>query len=90
MMADFLIIFIQIVFGLLEWAVLIHVLYSWIRPFSNSFFYQLLTSLVTPFYRIVRFIVPRIGPFDLSPLLSLLLIQLIGSVCISFVIRFIT
>lgn len=90
MITDFLIIFIQIVFGLLEWAVLIHVLYSWIRPFSTSFFYQILTSLVTPFYRIVRSVVPRIGPFDFSPLLSLLLIQLVGSLCINLVIRFMT
>jgi len=90
MIATYLIVFIQVFFGLLEWAVIIHVFYSWIRPHSTSFFYMVISSIVIPLYRIVRRIIPLMGPFDLTPLFTLIGIDVVGYLLTNLVIRLVS
>jgi YggT family protein len=90
MIAYYLITFIQVFFGLLEWAVIIHVFYSWIRPHSTSFFYMVISSIVIPLYRLIRRIIPVLGPLDLTPLFALISIDIIGYLLTNLVIRLVS
>ncbi len=75
--AIFLVYFLQMLFGLVEWCVLLAVLYSWFRPHSASPFHRFLRSVVDPLYRIVRRVIPPLGPIDLSPILVLFGLELL-------------
>ncbi len=75
MAAVYLFRFVEIVLSLLEYTVLIHVIYSWVRPQSTSFFYQLIASIVQPMFRFIRKIIPPFGPLDFTPLFCLIGIE---------------
>lgn len=76
--------FISIFFGLLEWSIIIHVIYSWIKPHSKSTFYQNISSIVTPLFRLVKKVIPKFGPLDLTPLATLIAIEVIAYFLLSF------
>lgn len=87
MMINALALFIEVFCGLLEWCILLQVFYSWIRPNSTSYFYQLISSVVIPIYKPIRRIIPSLGPLDLTPLIALLLVEAFGYIIINLLIQ---
>jgi YggT family protein len=44
-----------------------------------------LRDVTEPYLRIFRRFVPRIGPFDLSPMVAIVVLQIVGSIVVSAV-----
>ncbi|MCG8353316.1 MAG: YggT family protein [Chloroflexales bacterium] len=78
-MSDFLVMFIQLLFQVLTMTILARVLLSWVDPTGNMRISQVLRDLTEPILAPIRSILPNIGMIDLSPLVALLLLQVIGS-----------
>jgi YggT family protein len=71
------------VLGLLHWVisgltgiVLLYAILSWVQPNSGSM--MLLSRLVEPFLAPLRNALPQLGGIDLSPLVLLVLLQVVG------------
>jgi YggT family protein len=69
--------FIDILFNVLLFAILGRVLISWIDPMGNMRVTQILNEITEPILAPLRSVLPQIGMFDLSPIVAMLLIQLV-------------
>ena len=55
-----------------------YVILSWIRiPYSLSWLQRFLYDVCEPYIRIFRRLLPPVGPFDLSPLIAILVLYLV-------------
>jgi YggT family protein len=79
---------IQYLLGILTWIIIIQAIMSWLVAFNvintyNDFVRQFLYALdkiTEPIYRPIRRIMPDFGALDLSPLVVIILIQIIDHV----------
>ena len=79
---------IDFLLGVLLWIIIIQAVLSWLVVFnvvntSNDFVRQVLyalSRLTEPLYRPIRRIMPDFGALDFSPLVVLLLIQILRSI----------
>jgi YggT family protein len=78
-MANYIQTFVDILFNVLLFAILGRVLISWIDPMGNMRVTQILREITEPILAPIRSILPSIGMIDLSPLVAMLLIQLLHS-----------
>lgn len=76
-MSSFPVTFISLLFNVLLFAILGRVLVSWIDPLGNMRISQILREITEPILAPIRSVLPTIGMFDLSPLVAILLIQLL-------------
>lgn len=76
-MSEFLVTFISLLFNVLLFAILGRVLVSWIDPLGNMRVTQILRDITEPILAPIRSVIPTIGMIDLSPLVAILLIQLL-------------
>ena len=80
---------ISVITQILTFAILFRVLLSWVVRNPNSqnetliSIYRVLTQITEPILAPLRRIVPTVGMFDLTPIVAMVLIQIIGSVLIS-------
>ena len=74
-MVTFLII-VRYVCDILTIIILLRVIVSWYTSSTNAFF-RFLRWLTEPILAPLRRIIPRVGRFDFSPLVAIILIQLI-------------
>lgn len=74
---------LSIVLRLLEFyqiLIIVYVLMSWLRPSGALFdIYRTLGTIVEPWLGIFRKIVPTMGMLDISPIVALIALQLLGS-----------
>jgi YggT family protein len=78
-MYSFLVNFIQLLFNALSFVILASVLLSWIDPMGNMRVTQIARELSEPILSPIRSILPSMGMFDFSPIVALLLLQLVGN-----------
>jgi YggT family protein len=78
-MASYIQTFVDILFNVLLFAILGRVLISWIDPMGNMRVTQILREITEPILAPIRSVLPSIGMIDLSPLVAMLLIQLLHS-----------
>ncbi|PDV97653.1 YggT family protein [Candidatus Chloroploca asiatica] len=78
-MAGFFVTFINLLFQVLLFAILGRVIVSWIDPMGNMRVTQILRELTEPILAPIRSVLPTMGMIDLSPLVALLLLQLLQS-----------
>lgn len=78
-MASYIQTFVDILFNVLLFAILGRVLISWIDPMGNMRVTQILREITEPILAPIRSVIPSIGMIDLSPLVAMLLIQLLHS-----------
>jgi uncharacterized protein YggT (Ycf19 family) len=83
--AAFVGVLIASLFGVLHWLVsglsviiLLYAILSWIQPNSGSM--MLLSRIVAPWLAPIRNAIPQPGGIDLSPLVLLLILQIVGMV----------
>jgi YggT family protein len=76
-MSGFLATFINLLFQALFFAILGRVLISWIDPLGNMRVTQILREITEPILAPIRSVLPTIGMIDLSPLVAILLLQLL-------------
>lgn len=73
----------SLTFSLLELAILVRVIASWIPAMSGSRWLRWAWTLSEPILGPLRRALPTLGPIDISPLVALLLLQLLGG----FIVR---
>jgi YggT family protein len=76
-MSGFVTTFISLLFQALFFAILGRVLISWIDPMGNMRITQILREITEPILAPIRSVLPTMGMLDLSPLVALLLLQLL-------------
>jgi len=64
-------------------AIFIRVLLSWFPIDPRNPLVTLLYDVTEPILEPLRRVIPRMGMFDLSPLVALLLIQLLGNLAVN-------
>jgi YggT family protein len=82
---DLLIYFIDVFFTLLSLAILARVLLSWVRvsPYHPAvdFLYRITEPILAPLRRII----PPLGMVDISPVIALILLQIIQQILVAII-----
>ena len=78
-MSNYVESFVNLLFNVLLFAILGRVLISWIDPMGNMRVTQILREITEPILAPIRSVLPNFGMIDLSPLVAMLLIQLLHS-----------
>ena len=73
----------SLTFSLLELAILVRVVASWIPALAGARWLRWAYTLSEPILEPLRRVLPTLGPIDISPLVALLLLQLIGGFIVS-------
>ena len=76
-MSGFLATFINLLFQALFFAILGRVLISWVDPMGNMRITQILREITDPILEPIRRVLPTFGMIDLSPLVAMLLLNLL-------------
>lgn len=73
----FTLTFLNLLFNALFIAILGRVLMSWVDPTGSSRISQILFDITEPILAPIRNVVPSIGMFDISPIIAMLLLNII-------------
>jgi YggT family protein len=84
-MAGTLVTFISILANVLFFAILIRALMSWIMPNDTSGISRVLQDVTEPVLAPIRRVLPPVGGIDFSPLLAMVLLQVVSQVLINLV-----
>jgi YggT family protein len=82
-MSSFLATFFSLLFDALFIAILGYVIMSWIDRSGSTRASQVLREIADPILSPIRSIMPSTGPLDFSPIIALLLLQLLKGVILS-------
>jgi len=82
---DLLIYFVDVFFTLLTLAILARVLLSWVRVSPYHPAVELLYRITEPILAPLRRVIPSIGMVDISPVIALLLLQIIQEVLVAII-----
>ena len=74
---DFLFDFIRLLCDVLVIAILLRTILSWISPRPTNILAVILHKVTEPLLAPLRRIIPRVGMFDFTPLVAIILIRLI-------------
>ncbi len=74
----FLFSFIRILAEVLTMAILIRVILSWFSSGPTNMLTNLLYQVTEPILTPLRRIIPRVGVFDFTPMVAIILLQLIA------------
>ena len=70
--------FLRLLCEVLTVAIFIRVILSWISPTPNTLT-VILGKITEPILAPLRHIIPRVGMFDLTPMVAIIILQLIAS-----------
>ena len=76
---EFLLYFISTLFFILQFAIIIRALMSWFNPSPENPIVRLVMEITEPVLAPLRRIVPRIGMIDITPIVAILLLNVIES-----------
>ena len=65
------------ILSLLTYAIIIRAVLSWVRPNPNNPLVRLLAKVTDPIMKPLERIIPPLGGVDISPIIALVLIQLV-------------
>ncbi|MHB1494876.1 MAG: YggT family protein [Acidithiobacillus sp.] len=77
----------SLVLTLLFWAILIRAILSWVQPDPRNPIVQLLERVTGPILYPLQRIIPPLGGIDLSPLVAMLLIELIKGLLVNAILK---
>jgi len=69
---------LALLFNLLSLAILARALLSWVRPDPHNPIVQALDAITEPILQPLRQIVPRMGAIDITPMVAIILLQVIA------------
>ena len=72
---------------LLFWAILIRAILSWVQPDPRNPIVQLLERVTGPILYPLQRIIPPLGGIDLSPLVAMLIIELIKGLLVNAILK---
>ncbi|GIV97895.1 MAG: YggT family protein [Herpetosiphonaceae bacterium] len=79
----FLQIFFSLLINVLMIAILGRVIMSWVDPMRRMFLSRLFHELTEPILAPIRMILPSVGMFDFSPIVALLLLQVLQRIIVA-------
>ena len=79
-MEYYLLTFVELLFNILQFAIIIRSLLSWFNPRPHNPLVVLLMDITEPILAPLRRIVPRLGMIDITPLVAILLMSVIQQV----------
>ena len=82
---NLLIYFVDLIFTLLNLAILARVLLSWVRVNPYHPAVELLYRITEPILAPLRRVIPSIGMVDISPVIALILLQIIQEVLMAII-----
>ncbi len=85
-MIGFLVTFIDTLFYALNLAILARVLLSWVRVDPYNPLVQLLFQITEPILEPFRRFIPPIGMIDVSPIVAIVVLQIVQSVIVNLII----
>ena len=74
---------VDMLFWLLDLAILVRVLFSWVNPDPYNSLVRLVYQVTEPILAPLRRIIPPIGGLDLSPMVALVLISLVREILVA-------
>lgn len=77
---EFVLFFVSMLFFILQFAIIIRALMSWFNPSPENPVVRIVYEITEPVLAPLRRIVPRIGMIDITPIVAILLMQVIESV----------
>ena len=77
----------SLVLTLLFWAILIRAILSWVQPDPRNPIVQFLERVTGPILYPLQRIIPSLGGIDLSPLVAMLLIELIKGLLVNAILK---
>jgi len=80
---EFVLFFVNILFFILQFAIIIRALMSWFNPSPENPIARIVYEITEPVLAPLRRIVPRIGMIDITPIVAILLMQVIESVLVT-------
>lgn len=80
---SFVIIFINLLFQILSWAIIIRILLSWVRIDPYHPLIRLLDQITEPILAPLRNILPSAGGLDFSPIVAIVLLSLLQRLVLS-------
>ncbi|HEX8919144.1 MAG TPA: YggT family protein [Chloroflexota bacterium] len=84
-MTDVLATFISILGTVLWVAIFIRAILSWVAPQGGNAVSRVLVDITEPVLAPIRRILPPLGGFDLSPIVAIILIQVVSSALVNLV-----
>jgi YggT family protein len=78
--SDFLLFFVSTLIYILNFAIIIRALMSWFNPSMENPIVRFVVEITEPVLAPLRRIVPRIGMIDITPIVAILLLQVIQNV----------
>jgi YggT family protein len=79
-MTYYLLTFVELLFNILQFAIIIRALLSWFNPREDNPIVRFLFDITEPILAPLRRIVPRLGMVDITPLVAILLMSVIQQV----------
>lgn len=83
--SGFIISFILMLLQVLSFAILGRVLLSWVDPMGNMRITQILNDVTEPMLAPIRNLLPQMPMFDFSPIIAMLLLQVLGQLITSVI-----
>ena len=77
--------FVNLLFWVLEMAILIRVILSWFRLDPYHPFVQIIHQITEPIIGPLRRIIPSIGMIDITPVVALIILQIVQEILLSLV-----
>ena len=75
---DWFLNFVSLLFDVLTFAIFIRVIMSWFSPRPNALT-VILGKITEPILAPLRRIIPRVGMFDLTPMVAIIILQVIAA-----------
>ena len=79
-MADYLRVFVDVLFQILIFAILIDALISWFPIPPTSPIVRILDDITEPILAPLRRVVPRLGMFDITPIVAMFLLEILNNI----------
>ena len=76
--------FISLLLDVLTIAIFVRAILSWFSPSPNNILANILYQITEPLLAPLRRIIPKVGMLDLTPLVAIILLQLVGSLLIRY------
>ena len=77
--------FVNLLFWVLEMAILIRVILSWFRLDPYHPFVQFIHQITEPIIGPLRRIIPSIGMIDITPVVALIVLQIVQEILLSLI-----
>lgn len=84
-MADFLIVFVSVLFDIMSFAIIARVLLSWFPNAGGGQMKAVLHDVTDPILNVFKKVVPRIGMIDITPIVAIIALDLVKSILLSLI-----